>query len=286
MGIDKISSSDIMGDMVERVRTYPRVLVIAGSEPLGSAGVQADIKSVTNCGGYAAGSITCIVNEDTTEVKDIMPLPSSLVIGQATSFLEDVGADAIKIGMLFTEELICEVAGLLKRHPSIPAVVDPVMVNATGQRLIELSAIEAYKRELFPLATIITPNCREANLLLGHQMTVETAEKDMEYLSSYGCSVIVKSLRPDGRQIDVLKIRGENIELIEKEMVPTPNVNGTGCTFSSSIATYLARGFSLKDAVHRAEKYIDGAIRSGASFRFGKGFGPVDHSYRLDKDNL
>ena len=110
MSIDRIAGSDIMGDNVKREKTYPKVLVIAGSEPLGSAGVQADIKSITCCGAYAAGSITCIVNEDTTAVKDIYPLPVELVIGQADSFLSDVGACSIKIGMLFTEELIAGVA--------------------------------------------------------------------------------------------------------------------------------------------------------------------------------
>lgn len=287
MSVEKISVSDIMGDDVKRVEVYPKVLVIAGSEPLGSAGVQADIKSITCCGAYAAASITCIVNEDTTAVKEILPLPSDLVIGQAESFLSDVGASSIKIGMLFTEELIVKVAALLHRYPHIPAVIDPVMVNATGQRLVELSAIEAYKNELFPLATLITPNAREASLLLGHEMTMETAGNDMEELCGWGSSVIVKSIRPDGRQIDLFKETGKDgYEKIEKQMVRTPNVNGTGCTFSSSIAAYLARGFGLRDAVHRAEDYIDGAIRTGARYLFGKGFGPVCHNYRLDKDRL
>lgn len=285
MSIDRIAGSDIMGDNVKREKTYPKVLVIAGSEPLGSAGVQADIKSITCCGAYAAGSITCIVNEDTTAVKDIYPLPVELVIGQADSFLSDVGACSIKIGMLFTEELITGVAGLLKKYPGIPAVVDPVMVNATGQRLVEPSAIEAYRNELFPLATVITPNAREAFLLLGHEITLDSAEKDMEALCAFGCSAIVKSVRPCGRQIDLfMKAGSEGYEIIEKEMIRTPNVNGTGCTFSSSIAAYLARGFTLESAVHKAEEYIDGAIRAGSEYLFGKGFGPVCHNYRFNTE--
>lgn len=280
--IEKIAVSDIMGDDVPRTKTYPKVLVIAGSEPLGSAGIQADIKAVTCCGAYAAGSVTCIVNEDTTAVKDIFPLPAELVIGQAESFLSDVGACAVKIGMLFTEQLISEVAALLGRHPGIPVVVDPVMVNATGQRLVELSAIEAYKEKLFPEATLITPNAREAALLLGHEITLESASDDMEELCGWGCSVIVKSIRPDGRQIDLFKEAGQpGYETIEKEMIRTPNVNGTGCTFSSSIAAYMAQGLPLRDAVHKAEDYIDGAIRAGSRYLFGKGFGPVCHNYRI-----
>lgn len=282
MGIEKIAVSDIMGDAVKRNKVYPKVLVIAGSEPLGSAGIQADIKAITCCGAYAAGSVTCIVNEDTTAVKDIYPLPPDLVIGPAESFLSDVGACAIKIGMLFTEELISKVAGLLEKYPGIPAIVDPVMVNATGQRLVEISAIEAYKNELFPLARLITPNAREAALLLGHEMTMESAGKDMEELCRWGSSVIVKSIRPDGRQIDLFKQAGtDGCEVIEKEMIRTPNVNGTGCTLSSSIAAYTARGYSLHDAVHEAEKYIDGAIRAGSEYLFGKGFGPVCHNWRI-----
>lgn len=282
-----IAASDITGDEVRREKTYSRVLIIAGSEPLGSAGVQADIKSVSACGAYAAGSITCIVNEDTTRVKEIFPLPADFVIAQAESFLGDVGADAIKVGMLFTQELITKVAKLLERFPDIPAVVDPVMVNSTGQRLIELEAIQAYRQELFPRAAIITPNCREASLLLGHQMSLQSCEEDMATLRSWCPNVVVKSLRPDGRQLDVAALASQpNLRIYEKALVKTPNVNGTGCSFSSSVAAYLARGASLAQAIDRAERYIDGAIRSGASYRFGKGFGPVNHFYRITREDL
>lgn len=280
--VSKIAPSDIAGDEVERKYSYRKVLVIAGSEPLGSAGVQADIKAVSACGAYAAGSITCIVDEDTTAVKDIVPLPADFVIGQARSFLDDVGADSIKVGMLFTEELIRKVAGLLAEYPHIPAVVDPVMVNSTGQRLVEPAAVDAYKEVLFPRAAIITPNCREAELLLGRKVTEQSAPEDMEELVSRGCSAVVKSVRPGGgRQLDFLKIHGSGeLRVFEKELVRTPNVNGTGCSFSSSIAAFLARGHALGEAVALAEEYIDGAIRSGSEYRFGKGFGPVNHFWR------
>lgn len=285
--VSRIAPSDIAGDEVERKHVYPRVLVIAGSEPLGSAGVQADIKSVSACGAYAAGSITCIVNEDTTAVKEIVALPADFVVGQARSFLEDVGADSIKVGMLFTRELVLKVAGLLEDYPHIPAVVDPVMVNSTGQRLIEQDAVEAYRTVLFPKAVLITPNSREAELLLGRQVTEKNAAADMEEIVSWGSSAVVKSVRPGGeRQLDFLRIQGsDSVRIFEKRLVRTPNVNGTGCSFSSSIAAFLAKGHALGEAVAMAEEYIDGAIRSGAGYRFGRGFGPVDHFwFRRRKD--
>ena len=260
-------------------KEYPKVLAIAGSEPLGSAGVQADIKSVSACGSYAAGAITCIVDEDTTRVKQIFPLPVELVTGQVRSFLDDVRASAIKTGMLYTEELVRALGGVLARYRSIPLVVDPVMVDSAGTPLICPEAIAAYQTSLFPLATLITPNYREANLLLGRTFCADT-DDDIRTLCRWGNAAIVKSVPHPRGLMDVFYSPSTGMKTFVKEKIDTRNVNGTGCTFSSSIAAYLSQGHSLYDAILFAEAYIDGAIREGATYRFGTGFGPVTHFYR------
>lgn len=261
------------------MKEYPKVLAIAGSEPLGSAGVQADIKSISACGSYAAGAITCIVDEDTTRVKQIFPLPVELVLGQVHSFLDDVHASAIKTGMLFTAELVGALGDVLACYRGIPLVVDPVMVDSAGTPLIQQEAIEAYKTHLFPLATIITPNFREANLLLHRTFSGDT-DDDIRELCRWGNAAIVKSVpHPDGL-MDVFYSPSVGMKTFVKTKVDTRNVNGTGCTFSSSIASYLSQGRTLPEAVCLAETYIDGAIREGATYRFGTGVGPVTHFYR------
>lgn len=264
------------------MKKYPIVLCIAGSEPLGSAGVQADIKSVSACGAYAAGALTCIVDEDTTRIKQVYPLPADLAIGQAESVLSDIGASSVKTGMLFTAELITKVAALLEKYRDVPAVVDPVMVNTRGIALIQEDAIKAYEKILIPHATVITPNYNEANLLLGHTFSPENFKAELETLSQGKTSVAVKSVPAgEGRLSDYFyNIKTGTVKIYEKEKVDTRNLNGTGCTFSSSIAAYLARGFNLDESIDRAEDYITGAIREGAKYGFGHDFGPVCHFYR------
>lgn len=262
------------------MKEYPKVLAIAGSEPLGSAGVQADIKAISACGSYAAGALTCIVNEDTMQVKEVFPLPVELIVGQVRSFLDDVHASAIKTGMLFKKEVIKAVAETLKDYPDIPLVVDPVMVNSTGEPLIEPDAIEAYKEYLFPMATIITPNYREANLLLRHDFCGENPEDDMKELCQWGNATIVKSIPYKKDLMDTFCSKDHSIQKYVKEKINTKNVNGTGCTFSSSIAAFLSQGHPIEEAVRLAEDYIHNAIKEGATYKFGSGIGPVTHFYK------
>ena len=173
-------------------KTLNTVFLIAGSEPLGSAGMQADIKAITACGGYAACAVTSIVDEDTRRIKNIFHMPTGLIVSQAESFLGDIETGCIKTGVLPSEEIIRGVAGVLRRFKHIPLVVDPVIVNSLGVQLVTDSAIDAYKNELFPLATLITPNWREAEVLLGHKLG--DIEKDIRELGRWGCSVIIKSI--------------------------------------------------------------------------------------------
>ena len=248
------------------------VFLIAGSEPLGSAGMQADIKAITACGGYAACALTGIVDEDTRKVKSVTPLPAELVVSQAESFLGDVGAQCIKTGVLPTAEIIDGVAELLKRYPNVKKVIDPVIVDSNGVQLVSNESIDAYKEKLFPIATLITPNFREAEVLLKRKIT--NISEDIKELGQWGNSVIVKSMESQvmaGRSMpaqDMLSDFLYNAETGEvrefrKRRIATHNVNGTGDSFSSAIATYLAKGYGLNEAVEKGEEFISKAIALG-----------------------
>ncbi|MCQ2213170.1 MAG: hydroxymethylpyrimidine/phosphomethylpyrimidine kinase [Bacteroidaceae bacterium] len=258
------------------------VFLIAGSEPLGSAGMQADIKAITACGGYAACALTAIVDEDTQRVKNIFHMPVDLITSQAESFLGDIGANCIKTGVLPSKAIIEGVAGVLKLYPSIPKVIDPVVVNSVGERLVKDDAIEAYMNLLFPLATLITPNRREAEVLLGHP--INDIREDIKELGRWGNSVIVKSME-HGNMLSDFLYNAQTGEVIEfsKERIDTNNVNGTGDSFSSAIATYIAKGYALNDAVAKGEEFIGRAISLGAEYEFGHGFGPVHPCFMEDK---
>lgn len=259
------------------------VFLIAGSEPLGSAGMQADIKAITACGGYAACALTGIVDEDTRHVKSITPLPANLVVSQTESFLGDIGAGCIKTGVLPSLDIISNVAQKLKEYPSIPKVIDPVIVNSDGIQLVPDDIIETYKRELFPQATLITPNHYEAAFLLGHPL--DNIENDVRDLGKYGCSVIIKSVEEEGKLCDYLyNVKTDVVTRYCKEKINTHNVNGTGDSFSSAIATYIARGCNLDDAVAKGEEFIQRAISLGAEYEFGHGFGPVHPCYMDDHE--
>ena len=253
-----------------------KVFLIAGSEPLGAAGMQTDIKCITACGGYAAGALTCIVDEDTTRVKDIFMLPVPLVLSQTSSFLDDVGADCIKTGMLYSKELIEGLANILRRFPDMPKVIDPVMVNSKGVQLLKEEAVASYKAQLFPLATLITPNKREAEILLGRNLNSQDILTDMKELAQWGNAVIVKSADFQETVTDYYynPTNGE-FKTYRKAHILTTNVNGSGDVFSSAIATFLARGFQLTEAIDKAEAFITEALKLGADVAFGSNFGPA-----------
>ena len=261
------------------------VFLIAGSEPLGSAGMQADIKAITACGGYAACALTGIVDEDTRHVKSVTPLPAELVVSQAESFLGDVGAGCVKTGVMPTPQIIEGVATVLARYPKVKKVIDPVVVDSNGVQLVADESVEAYKKRLFPMATLITPNRREAEVLMGH--AIEDIDNDIRELARWGCSVIVKSMPSDGGRTltDVLFDRETGrVRHFTKPRIDTHNVNGTGDSFSSAIATYLAKGFTLETAVEKGEEFIAKAIALGAEYEFGHGYGPVHPCFMEDKE--
>lgn len=258
------------------------VFLIAGSEPLGSAGMQADIKAITACGGYAACALTAIVDEDTRHVKQIHHLPVDLITSQAESFLGDVGAQCVKTGVLPAKEIVEGVAEVLQRYPATLKVIDPVVVNSNGVQLVPDDTIEAYKQNLFPLATLITPNRREAEVLLEHPIT--DIRTDIKELARWGNSVIIKSIEDGNDLIDYLyNAQTDKVHAFRKPRIDTHNVNGTGDSFSSAIATYLAKGYTLDEAVAKGEEFISRAISLGAEYEFGHGFGPVHPCFMEDK---
>lgn len=242
--------------MKDEINNTGKVFLIAGSEPLGSAGVQADIKAITRCGGWAAAALTCIVDEDVNRIKGIHHIPADLILSQCESFLSTVGADCIKTGLLPSAEIINGVARVLRKYHEQPILVDPVIVNFAGELLVSDDALKAYKEELFPLATIITPNFNEAQFLLGHKL--QDIETDLRWLSHWGSSVIVKSVDEGKYLVDYLYDKStDSITPHPKKKLMLTDRNGTGDTLASAIATHLAKGVDLQTAVSRAEAYMN-----------------------------
>lgn len=280
------------------MQTYKRVLTIAGSDSGGGAGIQADIKTISACGGYAASAITAVTVQNTLGVHNVMPVPTDIVRQQIEVVLDDIGADAIKTGMLHNGEVVRTVADVLRQYATRMAdngarpfrvVVDPVMVSTSGHRLIEEEAIQALKEELIPLAHLITPNLPEAEVLLqgmwqwDRVKDSKTALKEAAQILSeqYGVSVLLKAGHVEEDQLtDILFDRETRcaVELPAKR-VETRNTHGTGCTLSSAVATYLAQGYDLTTAVKNAKSYINQAIMAGADYEIGHGYGPVAHFY-------
>jgi len=266
-------------------KTYHRVLTIAGSDSGGGAGIQADLKAISANGCFGASVITALTAQNTVGVTAIHPVPIDFVAAQMDAVLSDIGADAVKIGMLFSPELIRTVAAGLKRHDVRTVVLDPVMVAQSGDKLLQDEAIDALKTELIPLATLITPNLPEASVLLGREIaTPEDARQAVTDLAAFGCrNVLVKGGHLEsGDSDDTLYLVDEQrLITLRGTRIPTRNNHGTGCTLSSAIAAGLAKGQNVETAVRSAKDYISGAIQAGAEYVIGNGHGPVHHFYRF-----
>ncbi len=265
------------------MKHYKIALSIAGSDPSGGAGIQADLKTFSACGCYGATVIVAVVDENTIGVTDVHPIPVPFVSGQIKSVLDDVGADAIKIGMLHSSELILSVRDTLARYDIKNIVLDPVMVATSGDKLLQDEAIETLKNELIPFVRVITPNIPEAEILLGKEIKSQKDLKSVVKDLSFGnkVSVMLKAGHlTENKLIDVF-YNAETDEVIElaSDRVSTKNTHGTGCTFSSAIAAFLAHGLPLNDAAVRAKDYINKAIVAGAEYEIGKGHGPVHHFF-------
>lgn len=276
----------------------PRILSIAGSDSSGGAGIQADIKTITMLGGYAMTAVSAVTAQNTVGVQAIAPIEASLVMQQVASCVEDIGVDAIKIGMLHDSEIMRHVAAVLVAAPEVaarsaeghlrknvppglerlPIVLDPVMIATSGAALIAPDAVETLKSRLFPLATVITPNLPELEFLCGRTLrtTDLMQEGAVELADAYGCHVLAKGGHTDdARVIDLLVAPGGQTTTYEHARIDTRHTHGTGCTLSSAVATLLGHGQPLDHAVRLARQFVLRAIEAAPGF--GLGHGPLGH---------
>ena len=266
------------------IKRYPVVLSIAGSDSSGGAGIQADLKTFSALGVYGATAITAITAQNTKGVNSQLAISPEMVYNQIVAVMEDIAPSVIKIGMLANKEVAMVVADALSRY-NIPTILDPVMVSSSGHRLLSLDAQKVVKERLLPLSTLVTPNIPEMEALTA--MSLTTAEEKLsaaQYLLSLGAqAVLLKGGHEEGdTKCDTLyELDGRNIMQLHLSTptVATKNIHGTGCTLSSAIAAFMARGLALREAVQEAKKYITEAILSGADIAIGNGFGPVNHLF-------
>ena len=264
-------------------RHYKRSLTIAGSDPSGGAGIQADLKTFSACGCFGTSAIVAVVDENTVGVTGVHPIPVDFVVGQIKSVLDDIGTDAIKIGMLHSSDLIRAVKETLSGYGVKNIVLDPVMVATSGDKLLKDEAIATLKKELIPFVRVITPNIPEAEVLLGRKINGQNELSLVIRELSANCqvSVLLKAGHLKDEKLTDVFYNAETDEIIEltSDRIYTKNTHGTGCTFSSAIAAFLAHGLSLNDAVNKAKEYMTSAIVSGAEYEIGKGHGPVHHFF-------
>lgn len=264
-----------------KMKQYKRVLSIAGSDPSGGAGIQADLKAFSANGCFGTTAIVAVVDENTVGVTGVHPIPVEFVKGQIKSVLDDIGTDAIKIGMLHSSELIMGIKETLLNYDIKNIVLDPVMVATSGDLLLQTEAISTLKKELIPMARIITPNIPEAEILLDKKIK---SQEDLPLLAKelakeYNVSVLLKAGHlTDDTLIDIFyNNETDEITPLESKRVYTKNTHGTGCTFSSAVAAQLAQGYDMTSAVIRAKEYMIEAINAGKDYKIGKGHGPVHH---------
>lgn len=265
-------------------RTYPIVLSIAGSDSSGGAGIQADLKTFSALGVYGTTAITAITAQNTLGVHAQHPIPAEMVYNQIVAVLDDLHPSFVKIGMLSNPEIVLAVAEALSKYP-LSIVLDPVMVSSSGHRLLSVEAQEVIKQKLLPMATLITPNLPEMEALTGLPLsTYKEKEKAARCLMNSGAkAILLKGGHEEGDvKTDILfsnSATGIQSTLFTSETVATRNIHGTGCTLSSAITAFLARGLALEEAIVEAKKYISNAIQSGADIAIGHGFGPVNHGF-------
>lgn len=263
-------------------RRYARVLSIAGSDSGGGAGIQADLKTFSALGCYGMTAITAITAQNTCGVTGIHGIPPEMLKAQIDAVVQDIGVDAVKIGMLHSPEVVRVVADAIRTYQLPHVVLDPVMVATSGDRLIAQETVGVLVQELFPLAEVITPNLDEAGWLLGRTIEgVDALQDAVDGLLALGApaALLKGGHLPGDWVVDLLGTRGGVAQRLESARIPTHNGHGTGCTLSSAIAAHLALALPLPQAVERARAYILGAIAAGADVRTGRGHGPLNHGY-------
>lgn len=265
---------------INRTFQYPRVLTIAGSDSGGGAGIQADLKTMSALGCFGMSAITALTAQNTTGVRAIHAVPPQMLTDQIDAVVEDIGVDAVKIGMLHAPDIVAAVASAIDKHQLRRVVLDPVMVATSGAVLIDNPAIAALVEQLFPRVDIITPNLDEASLLVGRTLQ---SEQDMQQaahqLQEMGAAaVLLKGGHLQGDTVsDLFLSREGQTQWLRAPRIHSHNTHGTGCTLSSAIASHLALGHSLTEAIAQAHRYIRQALQSGAAVRTGHGSGPLNH---------
>jgi hydroxymethylpyrimidine/phosphomethylpyrimidine kinase len=267
---------------------YPCVLTIAGSDPSGGAGIQADIKAISATGSYAASVITALTAQNTQGVSSILEISPDFVHAQLAAIFADLNVAAIKIGMLHNKEVITVVADFLTRFIPVNVVLDPVMIAKNGCELLQANTIDFLKQHLLPRVSLITPNLLEAEKLLGQDITTPfaMAAAAKKLGDEFSINVLIKGGHLDSEQSsDVLYEKNVGTHhWFHTKRITSKNTHGTGCTLSSAIASYLARGFLLQDAIIASKKYLTAAIQAGSTLQIGHGHGPVHHFYFLEKN--
>ncbi len=261
---------------------YARLLSIAGSDSGGGAGIQADLKTFAALGCFGTTAITALTAQNTTGVRAIHAVPLEILAAQIDAVAEDIGVDAVKVGMLHSVPTIETVAAALDRHRLRQVVLDPVMVATSGAALIDPAAVASLVRLMFPRALLVTPNLDEAALLVGRALLTEAdmAAAAQQLLDMGAQAVLLKGGHLAGSTVaDLLQQPGQPPRWLRAPRIATPNTHGTGCTLSSAIAAYLALGDVMPQAVQRARDFVRGALAAGALVRTGAGSGPLNHGF-------
>jgi len=260
---------------------HGRVLVVAGSDSGGGAGIQADIKTIMACGGYATTAVTALTAQNTQGVQAVHPVPAAFVAAQIASVMQDIGADVVKTGMLHDVGVIHAVADSLQAYDFVPRVVDPVMVATSGDALLAPDAVEALKTRLIDGAALVTPNLPEAEALTGLTIDSDTAlRRAAEALLSMGAeAVLIKGGHGPGNELIDLLATAVAMEEFSHVKIPTNHTHGTGCTLASAIAALLGKGVALRPAVKAAQDYVQQAILHAPGL--GQGHGPLQHAVRF-----
>ena len=267
------------------LKKRPCVVSIAGTDPSGGAGIQADIKTISATGCYAASVITALLAQNTQGVQTIEEVSPAFITEQIKSVFDDLTIDAVKIGMLHNQAVIDAVILGLKTYKPYPIVIDPVMIAKNGCPLLDMNMIDYLKKYLFPLATIITPNLFEAEKIIESPITDTAAMKEAATIigEQFKINVLVKGGHLDTPKASDILYMPETryYQWFHAERIDTKNTHGTGCTLSSAIASFLAQQYTLPEAIQAAKSYLTNAIQAGSSLIIGKGRGPVDHFYAL-----
>lgn len=261
------------------MKRYPSALSIAGSDSSGGAGIQADLKTFSSLGVYGMTAITAITAQNSMGVNSVLGVAPEMVSAQIDAIFDDIMVDAVKLGMLFSQEIIDIIADRIEVYKPKNIILDPVMISTSGHRLISEGAIDSLISKLIPLASIVTPNKHEAELLSG--ITIEEKsdihKAGNKILATGAKSVLIKGGHFEGEIMTDYLFIGETVLEFSGAFIDTVNTHGTGCTLSSAIAAFLALGLPLRVAVGKAKAYLEKGLTSGASIKVGNGHGPLNH---------